>query len=536
MSDYSFQAVVFDLDGVVTQTARVHFEAWKAMFDEYLRLREKRDKEPFREFTHQDDYLPYVDGKPRYQGVKSFLESRKINIAYGDPQDKPDKETICGLGNRKNIHFREIIKEKGAEVYESTVRFINDLKDAGIEVGVATSSKNCSFILQSSGLGALFKVRVDGVESAKLGLKGKPEADIFVEAAHRLQKSPAESVVVEDAVSGVQAGRNGGFGLVLGVARKNNTADLLANGADVAVEDISGINIQWIENWFLKKPRHLFESWQKTVNEKDVIDEPKKKACNLVINPSYLRNPESVFSHRKKLVFFLDYDGTLTPIVKRPELAVLSEDMRRVIKKLSKTCTTAIVSGRMRQDVEKLVAIENLIYAGSHGFDIKGPNITMIEPNAEKTIPLVTKIIEELKEGLGSIEGLLIEEKKFSAAVHYRLVSEQYLSKIKTFVEDIIKKNPSLRLMYGKKVFEILPAIDWDKGKAIRWLMQALGISWERVQVVYIGDDTTDEDAFRMIRTRGTGILVANSQKPSAADFQLSSPSEVKSLFEKFLN
>ena len=250
---YSFDAVIFDLDGVVTKTAVVHAAAWKAMFDEFLKDRAEKNGEPFKEFTYEEDYLTYVDGKPRYKGVQSFLKSRGINLEYGDPGDSTDKETVCSLGNRKNIKFVEVLKTKGAEVYQSTVELIKDLRDKGIRIGVASSSANCQYILQSTGLEELFETRVDGVVSKKLGLKGKPEGDIFVTAVKNVGANPDRAIVVEDAVSGVQAGVNGGFGLVIGVARENNQDDLKSNGADIVIDDFAGITTDTIEQWFTQK-------------------------------------------------------------------------------------------------------------------------------------------------------------------------------------------------------------------------------------------------------------------------------------------
>ncbi|MDP8290033.1 MAG: trehalose-phosphatase [Candidatus Susulua stagnicola] len=532
---YSFKSVIFDLDGVITKTALVHAAAWKEAFDEYLRLRDKRDKEPFKEFTHQSDYLPYVDGKPRYKGVQSFLESRGINISYGEPTDSPDTETICGIGNKKNAKFCQVLRVKGVEVYPSTIEFIKSLEASGVEIGVASSSNNCKEILEVAKIEKFFKTRVDGVVSIEMGLKGKPESDIFTTAAFNLGTIPAESIVVEDATSGVEAGRNGGFGLVIGLARENNQKELLANGADLVVTDLAEINLELIEQWFRKKPRDLLQSWDKE-SEKIESLEGKEKDTEAVVNPSYLHSGKSHFFSGKKIVFFLDYDGTLTPIVSRPELAVISSDMQDTVKKLSQKYITAIVSGRMREDVEKLVGISGLIYAGSHGFDIKGPEVVMVESQAEKSIPLVSKVIEKLKKELVGIEGVIIEEKKFSTAVHYRLVKEAEKNlKIRNLVREIIQENKTLRLMEGKKVFEILPAIDWNKGKAVRWVMDSLGINWQDYSVVYIGDDTTDEDAFRTVCTRGTSILVSDKDKFSAADFMVSSPKEVKELFERIL-
>ena len=248
----NFDAVIFDMDGVITKTAVVHSHAWKKMFDEYLHFREKEYNEPYKEFTHAGDYLAYVDGRPRYKGVEVFLKSRKINIPFGDPSDEARKETVCGLGNRKNEFFNKVLDEEGVEVYDSTIKLIKELLNNGVKVGVATSSKNCVRILEKAKITDLFETRVDGVVSAELGLKGKPEPDIFTIAADNLGAKYSLSVVVEDAVSGVQAGSKGKFGLTLGVARENNIEELKNNGADLVVEDLSEISMEDINNWFVK--------------------------------------------------------------------------------------------------------------------------------------------------------------------------------------------------------------------------------------------------------------------------------------------
>lgn len=248
----AFDAVIFDLDGVITQTALVHSAAWKTMFDGFLTSWYARKGEDFRPFTHKDDYLPYVDGKPRYKGVADFLESRDINLPFGDPSDGTDLETVCGLGNRKNDAFNEVLERDGVEVYPSTVALMHELIAMGVHVGVASSSKNCEGVLRRAGLLHLIETRVDGVVSAELGLKGKPEADIFTTAAANMGCDPEHSIVVEDAVSGVQAGRAGNFGLVLGIAREHNAAELIEGGADLVVEDLSEISIDDLNQWFLQ--------------------------------------------------------------------------------------------------------------------------------------------------------------------------------------------------------------------------------------------------------------------------------------------
>jgi len=251
MNRRRFQAVIFDLDGVITKTALVHSAAWREMFNKYLKYREKKYGEPFREFTHANDYLPYIDGKARYDGVKSFLESRGINITFGDPEDDPGQESICGLGNKKNSFFNKVLKRDGVEVYESTVTLIKQLRIEKIKTGVASSSKNCRVVLERAGILGLFDTRVDGEVSARVGLKGKPEPDIFTMACKNLGCTPDLTVIVEDAVSGVQAGRNGKFGLVIGIAREGNSDDLKKNGADIVVKDISELGgIEKIDKWF----------------------------------------------------------------------------------------------------------------------------------------------------------------------------------------------------------------------------------------------------------------------------------------------
>ncbi len=253
MGELAFEAVIFDMDGVITKTALTHTAAWKKMFDEYLKKRADELNETFTEFT-QNDYLAFVDGKPRYKGVASFLESRNIQLPFGDPSDEAGKETVCGLGNRKNDSFNEVIARDGVEVYESTSRLLEELKAAGVKLGVASSSKNCAPVLKAVNLLTVFGARVDGVISAELGLHGKPEPDIFTSACAMLESTPARSIVVEDAVSGVQAGAKGKFGLTLGIARENNEKELAENGADFVVSDLSEIDgIQGLNELFIRK-------------------------------------------------------------------------------------------------------------------------------------------------------------------------------------------------------------------------------------------------------------------------------------------
>jgi beta-phosphoglucomutase family hydrolase len=236
-------AVLFDLDGVVTQTVKLHAAAWKELFDGYLRRRAALAQEAFQPFDPDTDYRRYVDGKPRYAGVESFLQSRGLELPYGDPSDSPERETVCGLGNRKDDIFLQLLKTEGVEVFDSTVALIHTLKARGIKTAIVSSSKNCAAVLDAAGLAGLFAARVDGMDVDRLKLKGKPDPDIFLEAAKRLGVAPTRAVVVEDAIAGVQAGRNGKFGLIIGVTRQDDRNILQENGADVVVGDLQEIDL-----------------------------------------------------------------------------------------------------------------------------------------------------------------------------------------------------------------------------------------------------------------------------------------------------
>jgi beta-phosphoglucomutase family hydrolase len=233
-----FDAVLFDLDGVLTSTARIHAACWKTMFDDFLRQRAAERKEPFQSFDVATDYKPYVDGKLRYEGVKSFLASRNIALPEGTPEDLPTAETVCGLGNRKDELVKAKIDQGEVESYPGSVALVRWLREQDIRTAVVSSSNNCEQVLRATGILDLFEVRVDGLVASQLGLPGKPAPATFLEAARRLGVSPARAVVVEDAIAGVQAGRAGGFGLVVGVDRDGTGDALREEGANVVVTDL----------------------------------------------------------------------------------------------------------------------------------------------------------------------------------------------------------------------------------------------------------------------------------------------------------
>lgn len=502
-----FDAVIFDMDGVVTRTAHVHARAWKTMFDAYLEQRSATSGQRYSHFSIAKDYTSYVDGKPRYNGVRDFLESRGIDLPEGTSGDGPEEETIRGLGNRKNAYFQKVLKESGAQPYDTTVEFIHKLQNAGIKIAIISASKNARQVLDSAGVSGLFDARVDGLDAEQQGLSGKPAPDVFLAAAKQLGTTPQRSVVVEDARSGVQAARAGGFGLVIGIDRAGQRSEL-EKFADIVVEDLDEFDV--------------------TRNHND---------SGTSALPSALERFEklTVQFKGKHMSVFLDYDGTLTPIADRPELAILSQSMRQVLRELAACCPVAIVSGRDRKDVNKLVGLEELYYIGSHGFDIAGPADKEIRfQQGTSSLAALDCAESSLQKRLELIEGTQVERKRFAIAVHYRHVAERFREQVETVVDEVLNAAKGLRKTGGKMIFELRPDIDWDKGKALMWLLRKLRIEGSDAMPVYIGDDLTDEDALREIADLGIGILVSSEPRRTYARYTLQNTQEVQ-LFLRLL-
>jgi len=236
----------------------------------------------------------------------------------------------------------------------------------------------------------------------------------------------------------------------------------------------------------------------------------------------------------KQVVVALDYDGTLTPIVNRPDMAVLSDEMRTVLRRVADRCPTLVISGRELRNVQQMVGVENIVYAGSHGFDITGPGGKSFKIEAgERFVPAIKRAAEELKRRLDGVEGTLIEDKRYAIAVHYRNVSEQQVDTVEQAVDAALARETELRKMGGKKVFELRPDIDWDKGTALLRILAELDLDNAEVTPFYVGDDVTDEDAFRALRQRGIGIRVGEEAGATEASYQLADPEEVRCFLER---
>lgn len=246
--------------------------------------------------------------------------------------------------------------------------------------------------------------------------------------------------------------------------------------------------------------------------------------------PSALEHVQEIARRSGRPAIFLDYDGTLTPIVSHPEKASLSDSMRQAVQALATHASVAILSGRDLDDVRQRVNIGAIVYAGSHGFDIAGPR-GLRKEMATEFLPRLDMVEKELGKQLAGIAGAHVERKRFSIAVHYRNVNESDVAKVERAVNEVAERHRELRKMDGKKVYELLPDIDWDKGKAVQWLLETPGLERAKVRAIYIGDDRTDEDAFRALGQCGVGILVSEQPRSTAARYALKNPAEV----ERFL-
>ena len=503
----TFKAAVLDMDGVITQTAKLHAKAWKQMFDAFLEERKGKDYTPL---SIEEDYTTYIDGKDRFDGVRSFLQSRNLELPEGSPEDKPSEETVYGLGMRKNEIFLKLLEEEGVEVYKDAVKTVKEWREQQLKLAVISSSRNCKHILQTAGLLDLFDARVDGQISEEKELKGKPEPDIFLEATEMLKVEPGQTIVIEDSIAGVEAGKKGKFKLVVGVARRGEEKALKKHGADIAVNKLTEIRKEMGKFSRGKAPETLPHALDQLSRISETIG-------------------------KKKPVLFLDYDGTLTPIVSDPEKAVIPERTKQKLRELAALVPVAVVSGRGRPDVQDKVGLENIIYAGSHGFDIQGPNgLEMQYEGGQKALPALDEAERNLKERIGHIKEAAVERKKYAIAVHYRNVPEEKVGIVKKAVYEELEKQENLKKGGGKKIIELKPDIDWDKGRATRWLLDALDLNSKGHIPVFIGDDITDEDAIDAIADDGIGILVGTHGEKTAAAYRLNDTEEVADFLEKF--
>lgn len=490
----ALKAVIFDMDGVVTDTAQAHFAAWKAVFDDFL-AQHHPDARPF---THRD-YLETVDGIPRHDGVRRFLGSRGITLPEGDA-NAASSDSVNGLANLKLSRFLAWLRQNTPPVFNDAADLIACLRKSGLLVAVFSSSRNAYAVLESAGLTDLFDVIVDGQEAAELGLAPKPDPAQLIETTRRLGVTPAETLVIEDAVAGVSAGAHGHFRLVIGLNRQRDGANeqhaaLRANGADLVTCNLRRLMLP--DRTGLRTLARLPLVWAR---------EPALK----------------FWISGRRLSLFLDYDGTLSPIVTDYRKAVMPDGMADKIRALAEHCPLAIISGRDLDDVRQRVGVDNVIYAGSHGFDIAGPDGLAKRPDeAEDFIVLISKAEKEVRAAIEGIKGAAIERKTFAIAVHYRQVAPSSVPRLEDAVDRIVNRCDRLRKSRGKKVLQIQPRANWDKGRAISWLLSETRLGQDDRLPIYVGDDLTDEDAFSALVSDGISIAVRGDDRPTLADFTL---------------
>ncbi|WP_181919264.1 trehalose-phosphatase [Alkalilimnicola ehrlichii] len=488
LSRQHFDAVIFDLDGVLTDTASVHANAWQRSFDEWLT--EHTPEQAC--FDIEEDYRRHVDGKPREEGIRAFFHARGIPITT---------HAVRRIARRKQAYFLELLEHRGVDLIGTSVRVLRLLRALGYKTAVATSSRNGRLILEKTGLIDDFDVHVDGETIAKHGLPGKPAPDTFLLASDELGTAPGKTAIVEDALAGIAAGKAGGFGMIVGLSRTDRLASFERAGADIAVPDLAELDITEVYH------RESAERLPDALRSLKVATTP---------------------------ILLLDYDGTLTPIVARPEDAALAPTMRAELERLARYCPVAIVSGRDVPVVQDFVGLDTLAYAGSHGFEVVTADGRRYEQAiAERHLPLLNQLHARLQEALGSTPGVQFERKRFSIAVHYRRVAAADRPRVQTILKALKNGFCELRTTPGKEVLEFLPGIDWNKGRAVEWLLQALDPA-ARHYPIYIGDDLTDEDAFRILQGIGHSILVRDrSDRGTYADSTLPDTTAVRAFLAR---
>lgn len=487
--ELNLKAFIFDLDGVLTDTQRLHASAWEKMFNEFL---SDRDQDAFT----PADYRQFLDGKPRHDGIKSFLSSRDIRLS--------DKE-IQELGLKKNQYYLEELKANGPGLIEESFSFVVQLSKKGVPMAVVSSSRNCRLIMNATGLSDYIEVIVDPFLADTHQLKGKPAPDYFLKACELLGFEAQECCMVEDAISGVEAGVRGGFKKVIGIK---------TNPSEISLKELRQAGAHQVVSslWQIDGTTELLK----------------------------LRSAAALFSDMQRdqnLFLFLDYDGTLSEIVEEPWKAVPVEGIVPLISALGKMIPVCLITGRDTEVIKSFIDLPHIYYSTCHGFEINGPHNLHYELEEARALePLFDKAREELTHLLEHHEGLVIERKTFGLAFHYRMIkSQEAAQEVISMVREYASLHQELKSKGGEEVIELLPNLNWDKGKALLKLYEVLSYKPSKLPL-FLGDGKTDEDAFREMLGWGYPVLVQESLRPTLASYQLKGPQEVKKFLEQLQN
>jgi alpha,alpha-trehalase len=361
-------------------------------------------------------------------------------------------------------------------------------------------------ILGKTGLSNEFDVRIDGIEAERLELSSKPDPYILWEVARRLGIEPEQTIVIEDSVVGVTASSRGRFGLTIGIDDGEQQQLMLEHGADYVLRDLCRLHVDGTSG-------------------DDEFSPPFLAEMELISNQLADKQP----------ALFLDYGGTLTPAKQNPEIAELSKKMRHALRQVAKLMPLTIVSGRDVEDLRNRVGLPELIYAGSHGLEILGHDLHLELPEGIDVLEDLDEAMAELSRLLGEFPDVSIERKRFAIVLRYKERDMLSTAHLEATIEQVKMQLPRLRKIGGKQVFELLPNIDWNKGRAVKWLLAEMGLEGPDKLPLYIGDDVTDEDAFRSLRGVGIGILVAKRPQPSMATYRISDSNDVLKLLHHLI-
>jgi trehalose-phosphatase len=498
-----YDAVIFDLDCVLTDMARIDVMAWTQLFNDFLSRRLPRETEDHSAFT-DDAYRRFVEGKPRGDAITGFLASRGISLPPGRASDSTE-DTRCGLANRQRQLFRALVAA-GVPVSDSAIGLARRLNDAGIRTAGYSAGADYKQILAANRVDDLFPVVVGGGADSESTLTGAADPAALLEAARLLEVRPERCAVIQGSGVGILAARDGGFGLAIGADRMGCVDALRHCGADAVVTDAAEITVCRGDRRISALPDALQSYGQIT----------------------------AIVAARRPAVL-VDFDGTLSAIVDDPDAATLLEGAADALKMLAAECDVVILSGRDLADVVSRVGVPGVWYAGSHGFELVAPDGTHHHnESAACAVDVLERVAAELRERFAHRDGVRVEQKRFAVAVHYRNAGPEALREV-TATAHTVAQRSGLRISHGRKAIELRPNIGWDKGKMLKWMLHRID-GPDPVVAVYIGDDLTDEDAFDAVRYDGVGIIVQHGEdgdRPSAARFALDGPEAVCEFIER---
>jgi len=504
-----FDAVLFLLEGVLVDSDALLVSVWRQAFDEFqaarlatattmdpgLRQNEAQTSHaaaatPTAPFDAARDYPMQIRGYPFDLVAGRLLAARQITVPPGGARDRPEALSTWGLARRAERILAARLRA-GVAVRDAAVRLAKTLHRCGFRVGLVSREAQATALLQAAGLLGLFDARVDGRDVQRFRLGPWPAPEPWRDALRRLEVPVRRSAALVSGPAEAAAARQAGIAAVW------NVGDRAALGGAPDVIDAFTV----------------------------VLPSAPARGAAAAPLPSALEHMDAVVPAGGPVALFLDFDGTLTGITGTPGEAMLADYVRDMLAAIARCIPVAIVSGRDRENLQARVQLPMLYYAGSHGFDIAGPDGLRYEhPDALACVASLDAAETYLHGRLDRVPGALVERKRFALATHYRKVEPAAVPRVEEAVAAVLAAHPDLRPSRGKKVIELLPAVDWHKGRAVDWLLARMGpAAWP----IYVGDDQTDEEALALLKERGSGIVVQDTPAATAARYRLASPDEV---------